>query len=108
MVADEILPHILRHLGNHHSMEANIVTREVKPEWNHKLLKHENCERVYCNICEGGLALCIICNGAEGTLPLHCPGSAMSEALQDCIMHGVTDYRFGEWVTPVDFSEGEP
>lgn len=40
----------------------------------HVYEKHENCTRDYCNVCEGGLAICTVCGGMEGSLLPECPG----------------------------------
>ncbi len=45
------------------------------------------------------LAVCKVCNGAEGTLPTDCPGEWLSESLADAIYAGNLDYIGGAWKT---------
>jgi hypothetical protein len=66
----------------------------------HVLEAHNNCERPHCNICEGGLANCLVCHGAEGSLPTQCPGRAMTHDEQDAVMAGTLDFDEGCWLTP--------
>lgn len=64
----------------------------------HTLFKCEQpCEKLHCMFCDGGLASCTICNGAEASLPTDCPGEPISDADQRDIMTGELDYRAGEW-----------
>jgi len=57
----------------------------------HILHKCENsCDN--CVICSGGLALCTICGGAEGSLLTTCPGYKLSnETLDACYRGNVKD-----------------
>lgn len=64
----------------------------------HILEEHENCEIVHCNICEGGLAFCTVCNSGEGALPSECPGEPMTFEQSEEIFAGVLDYKDGAWV----------
>lgn len=52
-----------------------------------------------CNICDGGLALCKVCGGAEGSLPKECPGSRMTSDQEDAVYAGTLDFVGGKWVT---------
>lgn len=45
-----------------------------------------------CFICEGGLACCTTCDGAEASLPTQCPGTQMSEHLRGQVQAGRMDY----------------
>lgn len=63
----------------------------------HVWLKHTNCEDMYCPICEGGLAQCVVCGGAECELPRECPGVAMTPYQRDRVCQGILDYRDGTW-----------
>jgi len=47
---------------------------------------------------EDGLAHCLVCGGAEGSLPTHCPGERMPAELQDAVYAGQVDYVCGHWV----------
>ncbi len=52
-----------------------------------------------CYVCDGGLAICDTCGGAEGSLPTHCPGERMQPEVSDDVYEGQLDYdvRLG-WV----------
>jgi hypothetical protein len=42
--------------------------------WNgHIAIEHQNCERSHCYICKGGLFICSVCGGMEGSLLPTCP-----------------------------------
>lgn len=47
---------------------------------------------------EDDLAHCKVCHGAEGSLPMDCPGVAMSADLQDAVYAGKCDFVDGYWV----------
>lgn len=52
-----------------------------------------------CMVCEGGLALCVVCGGAEGSMPSDCPGHRMEPEVQDAVYAGEVDYDRREgWV----------
>ena len=53
------------------------------------------CRGCWC--CEGGLALCTVCGGAEDSLPTHCPGARMDSVMEASVQMGVADFRDGEW-----------
>lgn len=54
-----------------------------------------------CIFCDGGLFLCTVCKGFEGTLPTDCPGVKMTEGQSDAVYAGMLDYREGRgWVKP--------
>lgn len=71
----------------------------------HRWLVHENCETLYCNVCEGGLGVCTVCCGAEGTLPTHCPGHEVPESVLMSVYAGLMDYRGGRWWTRSNSTE---
>lgn len=57
------------------------------------------CERPHCRYCEGNLAYCTVCKGAEGSLPTDCPGAAMTEAEGEAVYAGHLDWQDGKgWV----------
>lgn len=58
----------------------------------HKLVEHKQCDREHCPICDGGLALCRICNGAEGSLPSDCPGRPMTDAEETQVYENDLDF----------------
>jgi hypothetical protein len=66
--------------------------------YDHLYEKHDNCTNDYCHICDGGLAVCLICGCAEASLPKHCPGVKINEEVQARIMAGDLDFRDNEWV----------
>lgn len=51
-----------------------------------------------CPICDGGLALCKVCGGAEASLPSECPGRRMSPEEQEGVQAGRLDFKGGQWV----------
>jgi hypothetical protein len=60
---------------------------------------NHNCDPdLHCNICDGGLSLCMICGGAEGALPTHCPGVKMTSDQIELVYDGKLDYIEGQWV----------
>lgn len=65
----------------------------------HRLERHTNCTREFCFICEGSLASCLTCRGAEGSLPTDCPWRPMSSDEQEAVMGGTIDYISGHWIT---------
>lgn len=65
----------------------------------HVYVKHgANCERLYCSICDGGLAVCDVCKAAEGELTTQCPGYAVPSDIRDTVYAGALDFKNGEWV----------
>ncbi|MEW6115633.1 MAG: hypothetical protein AB1553_01875 [Nitrospirota bacterium] len=51
----------------------------------------------HCNICDGGLAICKICGGAEGSLPTECPGEKMIAHQDEAVYAGKLDFFNGQW-----------
>lgn len=49
-----------------------------------------------CQACS--LAWCKVCNGAEGSLPTHCPGERMEAEVEEAVYGELIDYKNGEWV----------
>lgn len=45
-----------------------------------------------CFVCEGGLALCGVCGGAEACLPTDCPGYRMEPEVAEAVGAGEVDY----------------
>jgi hypothetical protein len=55
-----------------------------------------------CQWCDGGLWLCTVCGGFEGTLPSECPKQKMTEAQEDAIYKtGTLDFKGGKWIDVV-------
>lgn len=69
----------------------------MKSDRPHVLVRHTNCEREYCSICDGGLSLCEVCGGAEGSMPTECPGERMSGDQIDAVYAGNLDFVDNEW-----------
>jgi hypothetical protein len=40
----------------------------------HVLETHTKCQRSNCMVCDGGLSICTVCGGFEGSLLDSCPG----------------------------------
>ena len=57
------------------------------------------CTDPFCYFCEGGLAVCTRCGGAEIELTMHCPGRKTTEMERAFIADGRLDYdgRYG-WI----------
>lgn len=49
---------------------------------------------------EEGLAHCKVCNGAEGSLPTHCPGRKMTDDEEAAVYAGMTDFHNQRWWLP--------
>lgn len=45
------------------------------------------CDDERCNVCLGGLAMCTMCGGAEGSLLPVCPGKVLSADEHDANYH---------------------
>jgi len=53
------------------------------------------CKNEHCQVCEGGLGWCIVCNAFEGQLLTHCPGFRLNEdALNACYHGNVKDLAY--------------
>lgn len=66
------------------------------PRHGHRL---HSCNEENCFVCNGGLTLCIVCGGAEGSLPTDCPGRVMTPYQDMLVMSGQQDYyRVQGWV----------
>lgn len=53
-----------------------------------------------CPICDGGLALCTVCGGREGSLPSRCPGTRMTHDEANWVYEGILDFTDEGWITP--------
>ena len=53
-----------------------------------------NCNGdTHCQFCDGGLFVCEICKGAEGTLTTKCPGEPITDRWLACfVYYGKYDY----------------
>lgn len=61
--------------------------------------KFHRCKEFSCAICEGGLALCVVCGGAEGSLPTECPRERMTNAQENSVYAGTHGFVGGRWIT---------
>lgn len=68
------------------------VVRFPKHKWAHC---GSDCNG--CCLCHGGLALCTVCGGGEGSLPDHCPGGPMTNEQSDAVYAGRLNFRNGAW-----------
>ena len=50
-----------------------------------------------CPICDGGLLNCVICGGAEASLPTECPGHRMTATEADAVQADQLDFIDGNW-----------
>lgn len=69
----------------------------MKHRISHVYLKHENCIEINCNICDGGLAICTVCECGEGELATECPGHKVHPDIRKLIYKGRIDYINGEY-----------
>jgi hypothetical protein len=44
------------------------------------------------------LAHCMVCSGAEGSLPTHCPGRSMTPFEEENVYAGRLDFKDGQWI----------
>lgn len=84
--------------GSAGAMRADCSVNEESEMTTHTFEKHTACERDHCHICDGGLAFCTTCHGAEGSLPTECPGERMTERQQDDVHAARLDFIGGAWV----------
>lgn len=56
------------------------------------------CDSGDCAICDGGLKYCLVCGGAESSLPSDCPGVRMTEQQEELISTGLLNFQDGEWM----------
>jgi hypothetical protein len=68
----------------------------------HTLEAHTDCKIHGCAICEGGLAYCKVCGGAEASLPTECPGEKMSAQTADDVVACRMDFKGGKWIKTQD------
>jgi len=72
-------------------------------------MKHvlHTCSKDRCNICDGGLAFCTVCKGAESSLPLDCPGKPMTDEQQKSVTLNQANYVDGKWVSLIGDTNDE-
>ena len=64
----------------------------------HILYKCVDCTKSgHCHYCDGGLAFCTVCKGAEASLTSTCPGAPLSEDQGRLVQAGKLDFRGGKW-----------
>ncbi len=57
-----------------------------------------DCNKPYCQFCDGGLCYCVICGGGESSLPTECPGVKMSVSVEKAVQDGRMDFVNGNWI----------
>lgn len=58
------------------------------------------CGEPICQFCSGGLALCTVCGGGEGSLTTECCGRRITKEEEDRIYkQGNLDFRDGKWIS---------
>jgi hypothetical protein len=63
-----------------------------------------SCHRTACHICDGGLSMCSVCMGAEGSLTAECPGRPITADEERRIYdEGTLDFRRGRWVNAPNY-----
>lgn len=88
----------------HEGVWNSRVLAFVPQQWKHVL---HTCNREGCFICNGVLAQCIVCGGAEATLPTECPGVQMTQEQQDAVQLNQNDYINGSWTVFVPQQQTE-
>lgn len=48
-----------------------------------------------CTACV--LSLCVVCGGAEASMPTECPGEKMTVEQSDAVQAGMLDFKDGKW-----------
>jgi hypothetical protein len=71
------------------------VAEEIVRPYAHRL---HSCDDDACNICRGGLSYCEICKGAEGGMPIDCPGYQLTAGELNAIGRRERDFKDGQWV----------
>ena len=56
------------------------------------------CGQTGCVFCDGGLGVCTVCGGFEGTLTEECCSFPLNEYLQEAIYKGGLNYVKGQWI----------
>jgi len=63
------------------------------------VVRHGTCKESHCNVCDGGLAVCIRCGLVEGSLTTDCPGEPSYVDHSDEVYAGKKDFIEGKgWV----------
>ncbi len=66
---------------------------KMKHKW------HEcECHKPGCQFCDGGLGLCTVCGGFEGTLTTDCCCRQLTQEEQDEVYKGERDFVNGTWI----------
>lgn len=64
----------------------------------HRFITHQDCDRLSCPICDGGLEVCEVCGMAEGELTMECPGTQVGPEFRKASYHALLEFRDGRWV----------
>lgn len=66
---------------------------KMKHKW------HEcECHEPGCQFCDGGLGLCTVCGGFEGTLTTDCCCRQLTQEELDEVYKGERDFVNGTWI----------
>ena len=63
----------------------------------HLYITHKDCMKLHCAICDGGLAVCGICNGAESSLTTDCCGRKITSLEENEISNSILDFKENSW-----------
>lgn len=73
--------------------------RKVKIVDGHELC---DCGKDSCIPCRGGLGFCLVCRGAEASMPSHCPKVEMTQEVEGRVLAGKIDFKDGAWIKKGD------
>lgn len=65
----------------------------------HQRTTHTDCQKEHCHICDGGLFVCAVCNGAEGELTAECPGYRVEPNVLEEVFKGERNFVAGKWIS---------
>lgn len=73
---------------------------------NHIYEKHTSSDQCHpypesCIVCDGGLGICTVCGGAEGSLTTDCPGVKMTPEQDEAVYACKLDFKDGKWIVPI-------
>lgn len=86
------------HVTDVDAVIAEYATKKVETCASDHIWFKCDCTKMYCQFRDGGLRLCTVCNGFEGTLTSHCPKTRMTEGQEDAVYKkGTLDFYEGTW-----------
>lgn len=80
--------------------------------WKHEFESHKDHaneeESQICRlVCRGGIAVCKVCFGTDGSLPTDCPGIPMTREQEEGVWMGPLDFRDGQWCSKLPIQNCE-